>query len=116
MSRPLKPDAPVKRGPPALTFTLDMVIRVVTLSLGVGATVITATAGIRSDVRDILTRMEAQEKERITEARIVEERFKVMTTQMNTTLAPLNETVNEHKRLIALLQYEVNALKPGGRR
>ncbi len=102
--------------PRGVTFTIDTLIRVVSVSVGVGATVIATTSGIRSDVRDILTRMEAQEKERATEARIVDERLKVVTERMNDALGPLTELVNEHKRQIALLQYEVNALKTTGRR
>lgn len=84
----------------SLTFSLETVIRLVAVSLAVAATVYGTTSGMRSDVRDILTQMRAETEKREMQERLVDER-----------MSTLRETVNDQKRRLELVQFEVGALK-----
>lgn len=68
-----------------LSFSLQLVIVVVSTALTVGAAVWTVTGQIRSDLRDIRTRMdlsaEAAEKVRQTADQLVAERLRVITVK-----------------------------------
>lgn len=93
-------ESPERTPVTTLSFSLETVIRLLVLSIGVAATIWGTTAGIRSDVRDILTQMRAESEKREMQERLVDER-----------LGTMRETVNDQKRRIELLQYEVSALK-----
>jgi hypothetical protein len=84
----------------AISFSVETMIKVVVFSLGIGGTMWGTTAGMRSDVRDILTQMKSESEKRSLQAQLVDERMET-----------LRETVNDLKRRTELAQYEVGALK-----
>lgn len=82
-----------------LSFPLQMVIAAVIGAVTIYGTVQGATWGLRSDVRDILTRMQAQAELAAEKSRLQDERFN-----------SLRDTVQDMKRRVELQQYEVQRL------
>ena len=81
-----------------LTFPLQMVIVIVGGILATVGSFWIATSSLRSDVRDILTRMEFQANRDIDWRRLQEERVK-----------DLKEALDEEKRQRSLLRYDLEA-------
>lgn len=92
----LTPDGRRLQDASRLTFSLQLVILIVGMSGGFWM----ATYSLRSDVRDILTRMGMQAEIDKTNARLQEERA-----------ANLRESIEAMKRRQELQQYEIQGLK-----
>lgn len=84
----------------SISVPIETAIKVTFVSIGVAATIWATTSGLRSDVRDILTQMKAETEKREMQERLVDER-----------MGTLRETVNDQKRRLELVQYELNGLK-----
>lgn len=83
-----------------LSFPIQMVIAIVASALTVGGGIWATNAGLRSDVRDILTRMESEQRIRAIETRAQEDRANSM-----------NDSINEMKRRMELIQLQYNQLR-----
>lgn len=79
-----------------LSFPLQIVIGIVTATIIGTGSVWAITSGLRSDVRDILTRMQMQDELTKTQRQLQDERLKI-----------LSDTVQDLKRRVELMQYEV---------
>lgn len=106
MAVPLAEDVEVVNPRPArstdatrLKFPLELVIIIVSAALSAAGGMWAVSYGLRSDVRDILTRMQAQEQIESEKAKLLDERFQT-----------LRETVQDMKRRVELQQYEVQRL------
>lgn len=83
-----------------LTFTPQIVAAIVISFLAVAGGMWTSTYGLRSDVRDILTRMESQVQVSELSMKLQEERAKT-----------LSESIEAMRRRQELQQYEIQGLK-----
>jgi hypothetical protein len=83
-----------------LRFTPSVVISALVLALSVASGIWLSTGGLRSDVRDILTRMDAQAKTDDANRKLSDER-----------LAALRDAVAAMQRRQELQQYEIQGLK-----
>lgn len=83
-----------------LVLAPRVVVSIVACSIGLAGAVWASTAGLRSDMRDILTRMEAQKQASEAAGRLQE----VQTSAIKTS-------VDEMKRRQELQQYEIQNLK-----
>jgi hypothetical protein len=83
-----------------LRFTPQMVVMIVSMTLGVAGGMWASTTGLRSDMRDILTRMDGQTKVAEINAKLQEERSQA-----------LRESIEAMKRRQELQQYEIQGLK-----
>lgn len=83
-----------------IMFPLPFVVQIATTVLIVASVIWTATYGLRSDVRDILTRMAYQVEIDKANSKIAEERANA-----------LRESVEAMKRRQELQQYEIQQLK-----
>lgn len=93
----------VERTPPSadkLVFTPRVLILAVTLSLTIAGGVWASTSGLRSDVRDILTRMDAQRQTSEATAKLQE----IQSSSVKTA-------IEDMRRRQELQQYEIQALK-----
>lgn len=84
----------------SITFSLETVIRLLVVSLGVAATIWATTGGIRSDVRDILTQMRAETEKREMQEKLVDDRMGTM-----------RESINDQRRRTELLSIELANVK-----
>lgn len=83
-----------------LSFPLESVIRIVALSVGTAATIWVTTSGLRSDVRDLSTLMRGEAEKRALQSQLVDQQIE-----------SLGKTVEDQKRRIELMQFEIGALK-----
>lgn len=82
-----------------LTFPLQLVVIIVSAALSAGSAMWAVSYGMRSDVRDILTRLDAQREIDSEKSKLLDERFN-----------NLRDTVQDMKRRVELQQYEVQRL------
>jgi hypothetical protein len=80
----------------ALSFPMQIVVAIVTATVIGSGAVWAVTSGLRSDVRDILTRMQMQDEVSKSQRQLQDERMK-----------SLGEQVQDLKRRVELMQYEV---------
>ena len=83
-----------------LTLPVREVVMVVVVGITAAASVWSANASLRSDVRDILTRMEAQRQLEDEKARLQDERLNQM-----------RDAIQDMKRRQELQQYELQSFK-----
>lgn len=84
-----------------------LVVAIVAGVLGVAGGMWATTSGLRSDVRDILTRMEAQSTAMDSQSRASEALGKLQEVQQ----AAIRQSIDEMKRRQELQQYEIQGLK-----
>jgi hypothetical protein len=95
--------AEVRATPPEagkLRFSPSVVLTIVTISLSIGGGMWASTYGLRSDVRDILTRMALQSKSDEANLRLQDERA-----------TALRESIEAMKRRQELQQYELQSMR-----
>jgi hypothetical protein len=83
-----------------LSFPLQLVILIVSTVVAAGGSVWVSQAGLKSDVRNIVTTMEAQERVQAIQAKLQDER-----------LTSLREQMLSFQRRQELQQYELQGLK-----
>lgn len=92
------PDRPIRAT--SLTFDLRLVVTIAGAVASLAITIWASTAGLRSDVRDILTKMESARQ-------VIEVQQKLQDERMTT----MRDKVDSLQRRLELLQFEQQGLK-----